>query len=132
MGLKAIRTEISENISEDAAFDGWSVYDYEPKDPQRPCVVIGWPETYDPRGDFAGNIDLIIPVRFEMVWNDDVDVDDEMMTAMDEARDAIEADRTLNSTVDDLSCGAFSDIGARQAPDEKVVAQFIVPVEILV
>ncbi len=131
MSLATIRSRIKTNISGDANFSAYEVYDYEPKNPHHPCVVVGWPDTYDPRADFAGNLDLVIPVRFELVWIDDEESDDTLMSAMDNAVAAIEDDRTLSANADDLSCAAFTDIGSRTLPDDTVVFQFVVPVEIM-
>lgn len=131
MSLVTIRRQLAENIAVDANFASWQVYSYEPKNPHHPCVVIGWPDVYDPRGTFAGNNDVIIPVRFELVWLDDESSDEELMCAMDDAVAAIETDRTLAANVDDLSCAAFTDIGSRTLPDDTVIFQFVVPVEIM-
>lgn len=132
MSLATIRTEIASSISGDANFSGWETYGYEPKNPIRPCAIVGWPDTYDPRADYAGNLDLIIPVRFEMVWRDDISNDSVFMSAMDNARAAIETDRTLSGNCDDLSCAPFTDLGTRTLPDDVVIFQFVVPVEIMV
>ena len=129
--LSTIRSALGTQIGADPAFSDFTVYGFEPKNPRRPSVVVGWPDVYDPRGDFAGNVDMVVPIRFEIVWRSDEQVDDELMAAMDAAVAAIESDRTLSGNVDDLSCGPFDSIGARSMPDDTVVATFSVPVEIM-
>lgn len=131
VALGTIRTGIKTNIAADANFAGWTIYDVEPRNPMRPCAIVGWPDTYDPRGTYGGNIDLVIPVRFEQVWRDDQENDTDLMAAMDNAVAAIESDRTLGGACDDLAVGSFSDIGVRGMPDDTVVAQFSCPVEIM-
>jgi hypothetical protein len=131
MGLLAIRAALADNILSDPNFSDFEVYAYEVKDPRRPAIIVGWPETYDPRADYAGDIDLIIPVRVEIVWLDDAGTDDMLMSAMENLRDAIETDRTLQNNVDDVSCAPFEEIGTRTSGDDTVIVQFSVPVEIM-
>lgn len=129
--LSVIRSALATQIGVHPDFQDYTVYAFEPKNPARPAVIIGWPDVYDPRGTFAGDVDLVLPVRFEIVWRSDEQLDDQMMAAMDSAVAAIEEDRTLLGNVDDLSCGSFSDMGAKTLPDDTVVATFAVPVEIM-
>lgn len=131
MGLLQIRSALAANISSDVNFSDFEVYAYEVKDPRRNCVIVGWPETYDPRGTYAGDIDLILPVRVEIRWLSDEQADYDLMLALDNLRDAIESDRTLQGYVDDLSVAPFEDIGARTGPDDVVIVQFSAPVEIM-
>lgn len=127
--LASVRNRIKTNIA--ATLTTCEVYDYEPKSPKYPYVVVSWPETFNPRATMAGDIDFVIPVRYADVWLGDESSDQRMMDAMESIVNAIESDRDLNSTVDDLSCGSFTNIGAATMPDERVVMQFVVPVEVL-
>lgn len=127
--LAAVRNRIKTNIA--AAMTTFEVYDFEPKDPRYPCAIVSFPEVFDPRATMGGDIDLTIPVRFLIVWATDESSDQVLMDAMEAAVNAIESDRDLNSNVDDLSCGPFVNIGATLLPDDRVVMQFTVPVEIM-
>lgn len=128
--LAVIRNQIKDNII--TALDTFEVYDYEPKSPRFPCAIVSWPETLDPRVTMAGDIDVVFPVRFMIVWKGDESSDRALMDAMEAAVNAIESDRDLNNNVDDLSCGPFTGIGAVTMPDDTVVMQFIIPVEVMV
>ena len=127
--LAAVRNRIKTNLAD--AIHGLEVYDYEPKTPHHPIAVVAWPTNLNPRATQAGDIDVTIPVRFEVVWLGDESSDQALMDLMEAAVNAIESDRDLNGNVDDLSCGPFTDIGARTLNDDRVVMQFVVPVEIL-
>lgn len=127
--IAAIRAQLKKNIAE--TLSTFHAYDFERKTKNYPCFTVSWPDTFDPRATQAGDIDLVIPVLFEVVWLGDESSDSALMAAMEAAVDAIESDRTLTRNVDDLSCGPFTNIGSRTMPDERVVMQFVVPVEIL-
>lgn len=127
--LASIRNRIKTNIA--ATMTTFQVYDYEPKNPKYPCAIVGLPETLDPRATMAGDVDLTIPVRFMVVWIGDESADQALMDAMEAAVNAIESDRDLNGQADDLSCGAFTNIGMATLTDDRVVAMFTVPVEVL-
>lgn len=127
--LAAIRNQIKANIS--VTLSDFEVYDYEPKAPRFPCAIVSWPETLDPRATMAGDIDLVFPVRFMIVWKGDESSDLALMETMEAAVNAIESDRDLDGNADDLSCGPFTGIGAVTMPDDTVVMQFIIPVEVM-
>lgn len=80
----------------------------------------------------GGSIDVVIPVRVVIPWQDDESSDTALEDAMGAVVAAIEVDRTLNGTVSDLSCAMFTDIGARTMPNDSVIATFTVPVQVLV
>jgi hypothetical protein len=127
--LASIRNRIKVNIA--ATMTTYEVYDFEPKEPKYPCAIVSWPESLDPRATMAGDVDLVFPVRFMIVWKGDESSDQVLMDAMEAAVNAIESDRDLNSTADDVSCGAFTNIGASTLADDRVIMQFVVPVEVL-
>lgn len=127
--LAAIRNRIKTNIS--AVMTTYEVYDYEPKNPRYPCAIVSFPDTFDPRATMAGDVNMTIPVRFMVEWLTDESSDQVLMDAMESAVNAIESDRDLNSNADDLSCGPFVNIGAVLLPDERVILQFTVPVDVL-
>jgi len=126
--LSAIRTALKDNLS---ALDGYSVFDYEPKTAPPWAIIVGWPDSYDPRATMAGDRDILVPVRVVIPWQDDNSSDDALETAMDAVVDAIESDRDLGGACDDLSCRSFTSIGARTMPNDTVVMTFTVPVEVL-
>lgn len=126
--IGAIRARIKDNLS---TLSGFQVYDHEPKTKRFPCATVSWPDTLDPRATLTGDVDLTIPVLVEVAWLGDESSDQTLMEAMNEVVGKIESDRDLNGLCDDLSCGAFTNIGSRQTLDEKTVMQFVVPVEIL-
>jgi hypothetical protein len=127
--LASIRNQIKSNIS--STFTTYEVYDYEPKSPRFPCAIVSWPDTFDPRVTMAGDVDLTFPVRFMLVWKGDESSDQALMDAMEAAVNAIESDRNLGNNVDDISCGPLTNIGAVTMPDDTVIMQFVVPVEVL-
>jgi hypothetical protein len=126
--IAAIRAAIKSNLS---TLTTLHRYDFEPRDPKHPCAVVSWPDELDPRATFDGNVDLVIPVRFQVAWNGDESADQALMDLMEAAVAAIESDRDLNSTVGDLSCGPFTNIGAGQTEDGRTFMQFVIPVELL-
>ena len=129
MGLAAVRTGLKTNLS---TLTDYNVFDYEPKTAPPWAIIIGWPDSYDPRAILAGDVDLVLPVRIVIPWFDDNSSDDALETAMDTVVAAIESDRTLGAACDDLSCRPYTDIGARTMPNDTVVITFTVPVEVLV
>jgi hypothetical protein len=128
--LADARAGLKDNLA--ARMSRYSVFGYEHKSPPAYSIIVSWPDMYDPRVTMAGDIDLIIPVRVEIPWQDDKSSDAELEEAMDTIVAAIEWDRTLGGTVGDLSCASFTDIGSRVLPNESVIMTFTVPVEILV
>jgi hypothetical protein len=130
MSLTAIRAGLKCNI--EPYFDGYTVLEYEHKSPPAHAIVVGWPDHYDPRPVQGTGDDLVIPVRFEIPWQDDESSNLALEDAMDAAVTAIESDRTLGGACDDLSCAPFIDIGARTMPSDAVIITFTVPVEVIV
>ena len=128
--MSDVRHGIKTNL-ETRLFD-YNVFSYEHKSPPAWSIVVGWPDSYDPRATLEGSIDMVIPVRVVIPWQDDESSDSALEDAMDVVVAAIEADRTLNGKVSDLSCAMFTDIGARTMPNDSVVATFTIPVEVLV
>jgi hypothetical protein len=127
--IAAIRAAIKSNLS---TLTTLHRYDFEPKDPKFPCAVVSWPDQLDPRATLGGGVDLVIPVRFQVMWNGDESTDQALMDLMEAAVNAIESDPDLNNTVDDVSCGPFSNIGVGQTEDGRTFMQFVVPVEVMV
>jgi hypothetical protein len=128
--LSQIRTGLKLNL--ESAMSGYTVLDYEHKAPPAWAIIVGWPDVYDPRATYGGDIDLVIPVRVEIPWQDDDSSDDALDQAMAAIVAAIETDRTLSGVCSDLSCAPYTDIGARTMPNDAVNITFTVPVEILV
>lgn len=132
MGVLAdVRCGLGDNLR--LMMPSYDVFDYEHKNPPGRSIVVGWPDTYDPRAtmDATSANDLIIPVRIIIPWEDDDSSDSALEDAMDEVVAAIEIDRTLGGVCDDLACAAFTDIGARTMPNDVIVMTFTAPVEIL-
>lgn len=128
MTVAAIRAGIKSNLSTVTTVNR---FDFEHKNPPaQPSVTISWPDRLDPAPVQGTGRDLTIPVRFEVPWDDDESSDALLESLMDSAVAAIESDRTLGGACDDLRCLPFTDIGARRLPDETVVMQFVIPVEV--
>ena len=128
MTVAAIRAAIKSNLSSVSA----EPYDFERKNtPATPTVTVSWPDNLDPAPVQGTGRDITIPVRVEVPWGDDESSDALLESLMDAVVSAIESDRTLGGACDDLRCGSFTDIGARRMPDDTVMMQFVVPVEIL-
>jgi hypothetical protein len=125
--IAAIRAAIKSNLS---AISGLERYDFEPKTPHRPCAIVSWPDTLDPRATFDGSVDMTIPVRFEVEWLGDESADQALMDLMEAAVNAIESDTDLGSTADSIACGPFTDIGNRVEPDNRVIMTFTIPVAV--
>jgi hypothetical protein len=126
--IAAIRAAIKANLSTITTLER---YDFEPKDVKLPCAVVSWPDELDPRVTFEGDVDLVIPVRFQVAWTGDESSDQALLDLMETVVAAIESDRDLNSTAADLSCGPFTNIGAGETQDGRTFMQFVVPVEVL-
>jgi hypothetical protein len=126
--IAAIRAAIKSNLSTLTTLER---YDFEPRDPKWPCAIVSWPDELDPRATFDGNVDIVIPVRFQVAWTGDESSDQALMDLMEAAVNAIESDRDLGSTVGDLSCGPFTNIGGGETQDGRTFMQFVVPVEVL-
>lgn len=126
--LAQVRTGLKTNLE---AMTEYTVLDYEHKSPPAWAIIIGWPDVYDPRSTHAGDVDLVIPVRVMIPWQDDESSDDALEDAMNTVVATIESDRTLGGACDDLSCAAFTDIGARTMPNDLVLITFTIPVEVL-
>jgi hypothetical protein len=125
--IALIRAAIKSNLS---TVSGLERYDFEPKTPKRPCAIVSWPEELNPRATVDGDVDLTIPVRFEVVWLGDESADQALMDLMESVVNAIESDTDLGNQCDSLMCGPFTNIGVRQEPDGVTVMTFTVPVEV--
>jgi hypothetical protein len=125
--IALIRAAIKSNLS---TISGLERYDFEPKTPNRPCAIVSWPEELNPRATVEGDVDLTIPVRFEVVWLGDESADQALMDLMEAVVNAIESDTDLGNQCDSLVCGPFTNIGNRQEPDGVTVMTFTVPVEV--
>jgi hypothetical protein len=124
--IAQIRAALKSSLS---GFTDANKYDFEPKSGQSLRVIVSWPDSWDPHADFSGSRDIVVPVRFEVPWNDDESSDDKLMAYMEAAVAALEA-ATLTGVADSVRCLPFTDIGARQLPDDTRVMQFVVPVEV--
>jgi hypothetical protein len=122
-----IRAQLKANVATTLDIEG---YDYEAKNKHYPCFTVSWPDQLNPRAAHGGVVDLVIPIMFEVIWLGDESSDRALMDLMEAAVNAIEFDSDLNGYCDDVACGPFSDIGSRTLPDDRVVMQFVVPVEI--
>lgn len=91
--------------------------------------VVSFPDSYS-RPDAGTARTIVYPVRFEIPWDDDESSDAALETFMAAAMDAIESDPTLGGSCDSAACLNITDIGASRKLDDKVVLQFVVPVEV--
>jgi hypothetical protein len=112
-----------------AGFTDANKYGFEPKKGQSLRVVVSWPDTWDAHSDLSGSRTIVVPVRFEVPWDDDESSDAKLMAYMNAAVAALEA-ATLTGVADSVTCLPFTDIGARQFPDDTRIMQFVVPVEV--
>ena len=129
MSLTTIRAGLKYNI--EVYFPGYTVLDYEHKSPPAHSIIVGWPDHYDARPVMGVAVDMVIPVRWEIPWQDDESSNNALEEAMGAAVAAIESDRTLGGACSDLSCAPFTDIGARTMPSDAVNITFTVPVEVI-
>ena len=91
--------------------------------------VVSFPESFA-RADLGVARTLVYPVRFEIPWDDDESSDAAIESFMEAAVDAIESDPTLGGSCDSAACLNITDIGASRKLDDRVVLQFVVPVEV--
>lgn len=91
--------------------------------------VVSFPDSYA-RPDIGTARTIVYPVRFEIPWDDDESSDAALETFMGAAMDAIESDPTLGGSCHSAACLNITDIGASRKLDDKVVLQFVVPVEV--
>lgn len=112
-----------------SSFTDANRFDFEPKTPAGNRVIVSWPDTLDPHPTFGTTVDYVIPVRFEVPWNDDESSDDKLMAYMYAARDALEA-TVVTGVCDSVACLPFTEIGARRLNDDSMVMQFTVPVSV--
>ncbi len=119
MTLAACRTAIKSTLS---GVSGLATYDYEAGNPQLPCAMVGWPETFDPRVtlDGTGAEEYRIPVRLLVQYVSESGADDALETLIASAVAAIT--RTLGGTSESASVVAVRDFGLYEFADPNVRA----------
>lgn len=104
------------------AFDDTDLHVYDNETPriEYPALIIGWPESYDPRAYLGGGADIVFPCRLELPASRDWEsADDQLegylsLTGPNSLIAAIEADPTLGGVVDSAAVIGFDNFGFRE------------------
>lgn len=127
--LTDLRAAIADSITTDLSA-ALQVYRVRPKAPVYPCAVVGWPTEYV-KPDQVAAVDLIIPVRVGVLWEDDEASNDLLAGFLETVTDAIETDPTLGGLCDTLTIRMYTNFTEERLEDDRVIIWFEIPVEVL-
>lgn len=103
-------------------------YRFRPDNPEYPCVVIGWPTSFDVRANQDGGRDVEIPVSCGVEVKDPESADDELSALIESTITALSAAPTLGGIAYTIDIAPATDFGVEVIGDERRILWCALPV----